>query len=352
MSNKPPLVAVVGKLVHDYVVSENKLVHLMGGNGSFASLGVTPFISSPKLLSCIGDDFPAKWLSALEKAGVDINNIHKLSRPHDFMTIMKYQLDGDRENIVEVSKIESLIKNASDSLISDKKLKQYLEDLNLWKEELDNLFQFTFFPDPYDYSEDLISSFQGVLICSAKAILQKEWVDRIRSINQKAIIVMDAPVERVNEREILKAHLSTLRRVNCFLPSEQEVKFLFPTLSLEDAIKSLAELGPEVIVVKRGSKGSLFFQRERGVFLSIPSFPTISIDPTGAGDCFCGGFLGGFILTKDFLSSAICGNAVASFAVSSRGADQLALTLLMHKDELNERISFVKENIKKWNLSL
>ena len=105
MSNKPPLVAVVGKLVHDYVVSENKLVHLMGGNGSFASLGVTPFISSPKLLSRIGDDFPAKWLSALEKAGVDINNIHKLSRPHDFMTIMKYQLDGDRENIVEVSKI-------------------------------------------------------------------------------------------------------------------------------------------------------------------------------------------------------------------------------------------------------
>ena len=62
--------------------------------------------------------------------------------------------------------------------------------------------------------------------------------------------------------------------------------------------------------------------------------------------------MGRFIFTKDFLSSAICGNAVASFAVSSRGADQLALTLLMHKDELNERISFVKENIKKWNLSL
>ena len=60
----------------------------------------------------------------------------------------------------------------------------------------------------------------------------------------------------------------TLRRVNCFLPSEQEVKFLFPSLSLEDAIKSLAELGPEVIVVKEAVGFSVF--PKRGSFLKHP----------------------------------------------------------------------------------
>ena len=51
------------------------------------------------------------------------------------------------------------------------------------------------------------------------------------------------------------------------------------------------EIGPEVVVAKRGEYGAALFTAD-GSF-AIPGLPLEDVrDPTGAGDSFAGGFLG------------------------------------------------------------
>ena len=51
------------------------------------------------------------------------------------------------------------------------------------------------------------------------------------------------------------------------------------------------EMGPSVVVAKRGEYGAALFTEE-GSF-AIPGLPLEDVrDPTGAGDSFAGGFLG------------------------------------------------------------
>ena len=43
------------------------------------------------------------------------------------------------------------------------------------------------------------------------------------------------------------------------------------------------------------------------------------VNPTGAGDAFCGGFLAGYRETYDPLEAALCGNISASLVVEGSG---------------------------------
>jgi len=44
-----------------------------------------------------------------------------------------------------------------------------------------------------------------------------------------------------------------------------------------------------------------------------------AVDPTGAGDAFCGGFLAGLMMLRDIAAAACLGTISASFAVESFG---------------------------------
>jgi ribokinase len=52
----------------------------------------------------------------------------------------------------------------------------------------------------------------------------------------------------------------------------------------------------------------------------VPGYPSRFLDPTGAGDAFCGGFLAGYAATRDPLLAAMHGNISASFCIEGSGA--------------------------------
>ena len=57
------------------------------------------------------------------------------------------------------------------------------------------------------------------------------------------------------------------------------------------AAKMIREMGPSVLIIKRGEYGASLFT-DHGIFFA-PAFPTPTvIDPTGAGDSFAGAFIG------------------------------------------------------------
>ena len=51
----------------------------------------------------------------------------------------------------------------------------------------------------------------------------------------------------------------------------------------------------------------------------IPAYPCRLVDPTGAGDAFCGGFLAGFQKTNDPLLAALHGGVSASLKIEGSG---------------------------------
>ena len=82
--------------------------------------------------------------------------------------------------------------------------------------------------------------------------------------------------------------------------------------------RSLAKLGPRIILVTKGAKGTTLWSREEGLF-EIPAYRTRIRDPTGAGDTLVGGFLVSWIRTGELLWSCAVGSAIASFVVEDFG---------------------------------
>jgi sugar/nucleoside kinase (ribokinase family) len=327
---------VAGKLAYDYIIAEDGVLteNLLGGNGIFAALGVSAYLAPVRLISRRGVDFPLKWLALLEERGIDISFIQLLPRPHDFKGVMKYQRGGSRKKVTAI-----------DEKIDDAELQKYVNYRLNWGETLEDFYQFTYFPDPYsERAEDILAA-PGVLICSAKAVQQGEWIQRIRKINPQLKLVMDSPIEGEHGR-VPEHFFSILEGVDCFLPSEVEMETLFPDLPLETAMKTIARKGPQGVVVKQGAKGALLYERITDTFWKIPSFPVEAVDPTGAGDSFCGGFLAGWSGTKDLKEGVVWGNAVASATVSTSGGEELAQRL--NTVNLEERKIAIRRSIKRW----
>ena len=79
-------------------------------------------------------------------------------------------------------------------------------------------------------------------------------------------------------------------------------------------------------------------------FFALPAFPLEDVvDPTGAGDCFAGGFMGYISAHRDAeighetLTRAMAyGTALASFNVEEFGVDRVAR---LTSDEISERVA-------------
>jgi sugar/nucleoside kinase (ribokinase family) len=85
--------------------------------------------------------------------------------------------------------------------------------------------------------------------------------------------------------------VAAIAEVDCLLLNDAELRMLTGQPNLVHAARATMEMGPTVIVAKRGEYGAVLFTAD-GSF-AIPGLPLEDVrDPTGAGDSFAGGFLG------------------------------------------------------------
>ena len=117
----------------------------------------------------------------------------------------------------------------------------------------------------------------------------------------------------------MKALKPCLPFLDYFMPSEREVKKLLGHQQTVKAAKSFLELGARCVVIKQGEKGSTLLNRE-GLELRVPAFKAKVVDTTGAGDCFCAGFIKGLSLGWNLRECLRLGNAAGACAVSKLGA--------------------------------
>lgn len=136
--------------------------------------------------------------------------------------------------------------------------------------------------------------------------------------------------------------IQTIGGVDCLMLNDAELRQLTHEPNLMRAWRTVREWGPRVMVSKQGQYGSAMISDEG--FFGLPAFPLETVvDPTGAGDCFAGGFIGylaahpGAELDHDLFTRAMAyGTALASFNVEEFGVERLTR---LTAEEIAERVA-------------
>ncbi|MCJ8346665.1 PfkB family carbohydrate kinase [bacterium] len=124
--------------------------------------------------------------------------------------------------------------------------------------------------------------------------------------------------------------LEVLKKIDVLIFNETEARILTGEENLVKAGKKVRELGPDIVIIKRGEHGAMLISSD-DVF-QVPGFPVSEVvDPTGAGDSFAGGFVGHLAKTDDFSKAnlrkaVVYGNIMGSFNVQGIAVDKISNT--------------------------
>lgn len=144
--------------------------------------------------------------------------------------------------------------------------------------------------------------------------------------------------------------LETIRQWDFLLINDGEARQLSGEYNLRKAANAILEMGPNTLVIKRGEYGAMLFRRD--AHFMVPGYLLEEVfDPTGAGDCFAGGFAGylagqgidlgaGHIDKRELGRAVIYGSVLGSFCCEKFGVDRFrALT----REEIDRRFIEFRE---------
>ncbi|WP_263409991.1 PfkB family carbohydrate kinase [Terriglobus tenax] len=145
-----------------------------------------------------------------------------------------------------------------------------------------------------------------------------------------------------------------LAELDVLLINDGEARMLAGENNLLKAARKVMEMGPKSLVVKHGEYGATAFFCDRS-FTGVshitlpfraPAMPLDEVvDPTGAGDCFAGGFYG-YIASQPELTPAVFrkalfyGGVMGSYAVESFGTERLHT---LTRDDIEQRFRTLQE---------
>ena len=136
-----------------------------------------------------------------------------------------------------------------------------------------------------------------------------------------------------------------LKKIDCLVINEDEARLLACEHNLIKAAQKIIDMGPAVIVIKKGESGSVLYSTSGEKFL-LPAYPAEDVhDPTGAGDSYAGGFMG-YLAQKnktDFetLKAAVAyGTVTASFTINDFSLKGLEA---IKKSDIDDRLEALRE---------
>jgi len=299
---KDPALWVLGNLTTDDLVLADgtTAMGLSGGNAVFAALGGRLWSPRVALSARVGPDYSRRHLEALAAAGIQL----ALS-PVDAPSIHHWALYETTEQRRFIAWLDS---------------GSHLEQSLL--------------------PAEVPSAALSARVCHIAPMPLSVQAQLVRYLSGRGpLISLDPHDEYIAGAE--STLLDVLGLVDLFLPSRMEAALLFGRDAPEAAARAFAERGPRAVVVKLGAEGSLICGPGQAVPLHVPIVPVTSIDPTGAGDAFCGAFAVAYGRGDTLVEAACRATVAASFVVERRGAmamlplDNLAaerrLEWLLHK---------------------
>ena len=112
-----------------------------------------------------------------------------------------------------------------------------------------------------------------------------------------------------------KAAVEVLPFVNILCMNEQEAKALQQALR----VSNMASLGLDGMLITYGSKGAVYHDFSADQLFEVSGIPVTPVDTTGAGDTFCGYFIGRLSLGEGPQTALTCANRAAALKVMRPG---------------------------------
>jgi len=289
---------VVGTVAFDAIETPfGKTDKIVGGAASYISLAASYFTKDIQLVSVIGDDFPDSFLNTLKLQGIKLDGLQIKKGEKSFFWSGKYHNDLNNRDTIDTQL--NVLANFDPIVPESSKNCEFLM--------LGNLV-----PAVQQSVLSQLSSRPKLIVLDTMNF----WMD----------IAMD---------ELKK----TIANIDVLTINDSEARQLSGEYSLVKAAQKILEMGPKVLVIKKGEHGALLFNKEEVFF--APALPLEEVfDPTGAGDSFAGGFIGYLAKTKDISfenmkRAIIFGSAMASFTVERFGTEKL---IGLTQDQINERV--------------
>lgn len=283
---------VVGTVAFDSIETPyGKVDQVVGGAATYISLAASYFTNQIKLVSVIGDDFPQETLNDLTKRGVDLKGLQVRKGEKSFFWAGKYHNDL----------------NTRDTLVTD---------LNVLA-DFDPVL-----PDSHTKAD-------YVMLGNLTPAVQRRVLDQLTT--KPKLVAMDTMNFWMDHA--LDELLDVIKRVDLLTINDEEARQLTGEYSLVKAAQRILDMGPNILVIKKGEHGALLFLKDRDdqelhIFYA-PAMPLMDVfDPTGAGDTFAGGMIG-YLAQSDDLSfenlkrALIYGSAMASFCVEKFSIERL-----------------------------
>ncbi|MFQ5824972.1 MAG: PfkB family carbohydrate kinase [bacterium] len=287
-------ILVVGSVAFDSVETPfGKAEDALGGSAIYFSAAASYF-APVRLVAVVGEDFHKNKLDFLEQRNVDFRGL-VVEKGKTFRWGGKYGFDL----------------NTRETLYTH---------LNVFEN-----FQ-PVIPEEYKDS-------RYIFLANIAPELQ---LDVLKQINSPKLVALDTMNFWIEGS--LPALRETLGAVDVLIINDSEARQLAQETNLVKASKCIHDMGPKVIIIKKGEHGALMITKDS--FFWAPAYPLEFIyDPTGAGDSFAGGFMG-YLAKTDTLSqdnlrhAVIFGSTMASFCVEKFSLERL---IDLSDEEIRER---------------
>lgn len=238
---------VVGSVAYDGVETpRGKVDRMLGGACTYISLAACYF-TQVKIVAVVGEDFAAEDTALLESRGIDLEGLERVPGK-TFFWAGKYSADmNDRTTLAT--------------------------DLNVFAGFQPKLPQ-AYLAQPY------------LLMGNIQPALQQAVRAQMNGVRFAGGDTMNYWIQDFRD-ELLAA----IRHWDFLLINDGEARMLSGESNLRRAAAKIHEMGPQTVVIKRGEFGAVLFRG--GSHFHAPGYLLDDLlDPTGAGDCFAGGFIG------------------------------------------------------------
>ena len=293
-----PALLSIGTIAFDDVYTpfgEVKMIE--AGSCTYIAMAATHFCQPVQLVSVIGDDYNQDFLADLKRRGSDLDGVEVVEGGKSFYWAGKYH----------------------DDMMGRDTLDTQLNVLEHFEPKLPPSYRGT------DY----------VMLGNLSPQVQSTVIDQLEG-KPKLIALdtmnfwMDIAMEPLKE---------VLKRIDVLIINDEEARQLSGELSLLKAAAKIVEMGPRILIIKKGEHGALLFDGDKVFSAPALLLPQVT-DPTGAGDTFAGGFMG-FLASTDDTSfenlkrAIIYGSAMASFVVEDFGTRRMQK---LTKEEIDGRV--------------
>lgn len=275
---------VIGTLAYDTIeTATDRREDALGGSAMYFSIASSAFVK-PQLVGVVGEDFRPEDRGLLEHHGVDCSGV-EVAEGKTFRWGGRYEADWNTRHTL-------------------------FTELNVFE----------------NFEPKVPVNFQSadwVFLANAHPSVQMQGLAQVK--DPKLVVAdtmnlwIDIALDDLKE---------LLTKVDALIINDEEARMLTGERNLIRAAQMVLTMGPRIVILKKGEHGA--FIMGDGMHFSLPAFPVDPvIDPTGAGDCFAGGFMGAIARAGNaepatLRKAMLYGTVTASFCVQGFSVEDLA----------------------------